>query len=105
MNMKEEIPKRQYTLEFKIEAVRLAESIGGNPAAKRLGVPESSLGNWIRLSRLGKLQEGNASATPVRRVPTELEAENAKLRRALTEAKLDLEIVKKAAVYFAKGSR
>jgi hypothetical protein len=35
--------KRQYTDEFKVEAVRLGNSIGGNQAAKRLGIPESSL--------------------------------------------------------------
>ena len=35
----------------------------------------------------------------------ELEAENARLRRELASAKLDLEIVKKAAAYFAKESR
>jgi transposase len=37
---------RQYTDEFKVEAVRLGESIGGNQAAKRLGIPESSIWNW-----------------------------------------------------------
>jgi transposase len=36
---KKEVQDRQYTDEFKIEAVRLAESIGGNQAAKRLGMP------------------------------------------------------------------
>jgi transposase-like protein len=40
-----------------------------------------------------------------RRPATELEAENARLRRELASAKLDLEIVKKAAAYFAKESR
>jgi transposase len=34
-----------------------------------------------------------------------LEAENNRLRRELANAKLDLEIVKKAAAYFAKESR
>ncbi len=105
MGRKEDVPNRQYTLEFKIEAVRLAESIGGNQAAKRLGIPDSSVWNWIRLSRAGKLKGADPSAVPVRRAPTELEAENARLRRELANAKLDLEIVKKAAVYFAKGSR
>jgi len=38
-------PSRQYTDEFKVEAVRLAESIGGNQAAKRLGIPDSSMWN------------------------------------------------------------
>ena len=32
------LPRRQYTDEFKIEAIRLAESIGGHEAARRLGV-------------------------------------------------------------------
>ena len=50
MSKKEMVPSRQYTGEFKIEAVRLSESIGGNQAAKRLGIPESSLWNWIKLS-------------------------------------------------------
>jgi transposase len=105
MGRKENVPDRQYTMEFKIEAVRLAESIGGNQAAKRLGIPDSSLWNWIRLSRAGKLKAADPSAVPVRRAPTELEAENARLRRELADVKLDLEVVKKAAVYFAKGSR
>lgn len=105
MGRKEDVPNRQYTLEFKVEAVRLAESIGGNQAAKRLGIPDSSVWNWIRLSRAGKLKGADPSAVPVRRAPTELEVENARLRRELADTKLDLEVVKKAAVYFAKGSR
>ena len=38
MSKKEVVANRQYTDEFKIEAVRLGESIGGNQAAKRLGM-------------------------------------------------------------------
>ena len=55
MSKKGSVPKRQYTDEFKIEAVKLAESVGGNQAAKRLGVPDSSVWNWVRLKRAGKL--------------------------------------------------
>jgi hypothetical protein len=44
MGKKELVGNRQYTDEFKVEAVRLGESIGGNQAAKRLGIPESSRG-------------------------------------------------------------
>ncbi|WP_394345532.1 transposase, partial [Halorubrum sp. Atlit-28R] len=39
---------RQYTTEFKIEALRLAESVGPAQAARRLSIPDSSLANWIR---------------------------------------------------------
>jgi transposase len=105
MGKKHSAPNRQYTDEFKVEAVRLAESIGGNPAAKRLDIPESSLWNWIKLSRAGKLKAGQVGVAPVKRSVTELEAENSRLRRELANAKLDLDIVKKAAAYFAKESR
>ena len=105
MSKKELVGNRRYNAEFKIEAVRLGESIGGNQAAKRLGIPESSLGNWIRLSRAGKLKAADAAAVAVKRSVSEVEAENARLRRELASTRLDLEIVKKAAVYFAKESR
>ncbi len=105
MGKKQSVLNRQYTDEFKVEAVRLAESIGGNAAAMRLDIPESSLWNWIKLSRAGKLSARGAGAVPVKGSVTELEAENSRLRRELANAKLDLEIVKKAAAYFAKESR
>jgi len=105
MSKKELVGNRQYTDEFKVEAVRLGESIGGNQAAKRLGIPESSLWNWMRLSRAGKLKAADGAAVSVKRSVMELEAENTRLRKELASAKLDLEIVKKAAAYFAKESR
>ena len=55
----------------------------------------------MKESRLG----GTGAAVPVKRPVSEVEAENARLRRELASAKLDLEIVKKAAAYFAKESR
>ena len=101
---RETVSNRQYTDEFKLEALRLAESVGVNQAAKRLGIPGSSLGNWLRLKRNGKLT-AIPPATAIKRSPGELEAENHRLRRELANTKLDLEIVKKAAAYFAKESR
>jgi transposase len=76
MGKKELVGNRQYAAEFKLEAVRLGESIGGNQAAKRLGIPESSLWNWMRLSRAGKLKAAGTSAASVKRSVTEVEAEN-----------------------------
>jgi transposase len=63
---KKDMEDRRYTDEFKIEAVRSAESIGGNQAAKRLGMPESSLHNWVRLKRAGKLRALNGGAVPAK---------------------------------------
>ncbi len=105
MGKKERGLNRSYTDEFKVEAVRLSESIGGCQTAKRLGIPDSSLWNWIKLSRGGKLKTADGTAVGVKRSVKEVEAENSRLRRELASTKLDLEIVKKAAAYFAKESR
>ena len=105
MGKKESVPNRRYTEEFKTEAVRLALSTGGNAAAKRLGIPQSTMTNWVRQSREAASAPVAGAAVAVKRPVSELEVENARLRRELASAKLDLEIVKKAAAYFAKESR
>ena len=49
--------RKQYTLEFKQEAVRLVESGQTLAAAARsLGVVEQTLGNWIKLHRAGAVE-------------------------------------------------
>ena len=62
---KETAPNRRYTDEYKHEALRLAETVGINQAAQRLGMPASSLGNWMRRRRSGKLP-AVSGATPMR---------------------------------------
>ena len=53
----ERIPKGLYTPEFRAEAVKLVVDSGlsVDGAAKRLSVPKSSLANWVRASKEGKL--------------------------------------------------
>lgn len=104
MGRKRLVQHRRYTEEFKVEAVRLGESVGVSEAARRLSIPEGSLWNWLRQRRVGKL-EPRSHPAPVKRTLAEVEAENARLRGELESARLDLEIVKKAAAYFAKESR
>ncbi|PXX21238.1 transposase [Burkholderia pyrrocinia] len=41
------VPRRQHTPEFKMETVRLAESVGQHEAARRLGVPVATLGELV----------------------------------------------------------
>ena len=98
------VPSRRYTNEFKVEAVRLGQSVGYSEASRRLGIPESSLFNWVRLERAGKLG-GSAAVSALPRSAKELEAEVDRLRRELAAIKVDNEILKKAAAYFAKESR
>ena len=67
--------------------------------------PASSLSNWVKLDRAGKLGLSKAGITATPRSVKELEAENDRLRRELASAKVDNDILKKAAAYFAKESR
>ena len=103
------VPKRQYTEEFKTEAARLGQSVGQHEAARRLGVPIATLGNWVRKHREGQqasaVEPGHGAPVLPRRPVSELDAENSRLRKELASAKLDIEILRKATAYFAKGSR
>lgn len=101
------VPKRQYTEEFKAEAAGLALSVGQHEAARRLGVPVATLGNWTcRQRNLAATSADDAlPATPARRPAYEMAAEITRLRKELASAKLDIEIRQKATAYFAKGSR
>jgi transposase-like protein len=87
----------KYTLEFKLEAVRLVK--GGQAAAvtaKILGVPEQTLGNWVRLSSKGQLT--GAGDKPVSAEQMEL----ARLRAENARLKMERDILKKATAYFAR---
>jgi len=99
----ERTPKGIYTPEFRAEAVKLveAEGLSIDRAAKRLSVPKSSLSNWVRAARAGKLAEVGKGQWPV----SELELELARTRKELAEVKLERDLLKKCAAYFAKESR
>ena len=87
----------QYTQEFKLEAVRLVktgQSVG--MTAKVLGIPKASLSNWVRASERGQL--GGAGERPV--TPEQMEL--ARLRAELARVKMERDIAKKAAAYFAQ---
>jgi transposase len=95
--MKAKQSKAQYTLEFKQEAIRLVKS--GQPlkqVATTLGMPHQTLDNWMRADNLGKLS-GTGE-----RVVTPEQMELARLRAENTRLKMERDILKKAAAYFAK---
>jgi transposase-like protein len=91
MSKKEQVRQRgQYTLEFKLEAVRLGK--GGQEAAvtaRVLNVPKQTLGNCIRLPAKGELQ--GAGDKPVSAEQMEL----ARLRAELARVKMARDILKK----------
>ena len=81
--------RAKYTLEFKLEAVRLVE--GGQDVsvtARVLGIPKATLGNWLRAAEKGELQ--GAGERPVSAEQMEL----ARLRAELARVKMERDILK-----------
>ena len=91
--------RAKYTLEYKMEAVRLVK--GGQAVsitAKILGIPKAGLDNWVKLSAKGQLK--GAGDKPVSAEQMEL----ARLRAELARVKMERDILKKATAYFARES-
>lgn len=99
----ERIPKGVYTQEFREQAVKLVEGEGLpiTEAARRLKVPAGSLKNWLYAARAGKLKEIGQGQKPL----PDIELELARVRKELAEVKLERDLLKKCAAYFAKESR
>ena len=100
MSKKDEAKHRaRYTLEFKLEAVRLVKAEKeATVTARVLGTPKQTLNNWVRLSEKGELH--GAGDRPVSAEQMEL----ARLRAELARVKMERDILKKATAYFAKES-
>ena len=91
----------RYTLEFKLEAVRLVESGQTLAAAARsLGVVEQTLANWVKLHRAGKLK-GAVGKSAV----TAEQMEISRLRAELARVTMERDILGKATAFFAKGQK
>jgi transposase len=89
---------RSYTLEFKRQAVKLAESLGSvMKAAKQLGIPDVNIHSWRK-----KLRESEGASSKLT-VSTSLESEEIKkLRRENEELKQVNLILKTAAAFFSQ---
>ncbi len=96
------IPRGRYTKEFREEAVKLVteEKLSLPEAARRLSLPPSTLGNWVKQFKAGRLGEVGKTYRPL----TEIEMELARTKKELVEVRMERDILKKAAAYFAKES-
>ncbi len=96
------VPYGRYTKEFRLEAVKLVTDGGLSilEASRRLSLSPSTLNNWVKAYKAGKLEELGKN----HRQLSEKEMEMARLKRELAEVKMERDILKKAAAYFAKGS-
>jgi len=99
----ERIPRSRYTKEFRLEAVKLVLEGGlSTPeVGRRLNMHPNTISNWIKAYKSGKLGEIGTGQKSV----SETEMELARLRRELSITKMERDILKKAAAYFAKESQ
>ena len=90
--------RRKHSREFKLEAVKQVVEYGRSVSevADSLGLARNMLTRW----KSQFLAEG-ALAFPGNGKQSELEEENRRLRRELSIARQEREILKKAAAYFA----
>ena len=98
--------KRIYTVEYRVNAVKLAEEIGGSAAARELKIPNDTLYAWIKRAKKGDLPQ---SKTPpeaknvlnlAERVK-ELEREVKMLRGENAQIMRENQILEEAAAFFA----
>ena len=90
--------RKKYTREFKDEAVKLITEQGYQitEAARNLGVNENMLGRWKReVEGGGEGFQGSLGGAT-------LQAELNRLRKENKRLKMEREILKKAAAFFAK---
>ena len=96
------IPQGRYTKEFRMEAVKLVmeKNLSWGEASRQLNLPMSTLANWIKAAKAGKLVDVGKDYLPM----TEVEMELARTKKELAMVKMECEILKKAAAYFARES-
>ena len=96
--MAERRTRRRFTAEFKVEAVkRLLEGGRGlSEVATELGLSPGQLGAW----RNERLAAGSAEALAQRKAEP---AETQRLRRENKRLEEEVEILRKAAAFFARG--
>jgi transposase len=103
--------RRKFTAEFKIEAVRLAES--GRPAsavARELQISDNLLRRWRREFAVAASSCTSSSASVRDAFPgngklTSQDEEIRQLRRRVAQLEEEREILKKATAFFARESR
>ncbi len=91
--------RRRFSAEFKAEAVKLVlDGRSINQVAKELGISGTSLGQWVHQAQV------DAGKGPAGALTTAEKQELAQLRRENKQLRMEREILKKAAAFFAKES-
>ncbi len=93
--------RRKFTAEYKAEVVRLVRG-GGKmiaQASRDLDLTESAVRQWVKQAKIDAGKGGTGALTTVER------AELVALRREARQLRMEREILKKAAAFFAKENQ
>ena len=83
-----DIPQERYTKKLREEAVMMVMDGGMSlpEAARRLSLPSSTIGNWVKVHNAGKLRDIGKTQRPL----TDIEMELARVKKELVEARLSV---------------
>ncbi len=101
---------KTYDQEFKSQAVKLAQEIGGHKAADELGVPSGTIYAWVKAFKEGRLEAKTAIHTPSNALS--LNEELIELRKHVKEQDKEIrrlkeenEFLEEASAFFAASRR
>ena len=94
---------KEYTLEYKKEAIKLAKEIGNKQAARELGVPDNTLYGWLKKESVGEIDLGNGTRTPsnVLNLAEEVKA----LRQKVREQEKEIALLNKERTFLEEATR
>jgi transposase len=97
----EERKRRKFTPEYKAEVVRLVRDGGKSigEVCRDLGLTETAVRHWVKRAGIDAGGGGTGALTTAER------AELVALRREAKQLRMEREILKKAAAFFAKESQ
>ena len=90
--------RRSFSREFKADAVALVLDEGRSIAsvARALGIGATNLGNWVRQARVDRGEREGLT--------TSERAELARLRREVTQLRMERDLLKRATAFWVKES-
>ena len=102
--------QKSYDNEYKAQAVKLAQEIGGHKAAIELGIPKGTMYTWIKAYKEGRLSANQAVHSPDNALT--LNEELIELRKHVKEQDKEIrrlkeenEFLEEASAFFAASRR
>ena len=101
---------KTYDQEFKSQAVKLAQEIGGHKAAEELGVPSGTIYAWVKAFKEGRLEAKAAVHTPSNALSLneeliELKKHVREQDKEIKRLKEENEFLEEASAFFAASRR